>query len=112
MGIHSQYNLEFGKIKHNNWVEYRCYTNNIAYRRLAEKLRIMHPVECEGLIEDIELAESQQYFEEYFSLNRSGASDDEEIKIDPPNIIIDKVLSIPFNDMKLLLQEWLDFIRK
>ena len=111
MGIHNQYNLEFGKIKNNSRIEYICYTNNILYNGLAEKIRIMHPVECEGLINEIELAESQQEFEQFFSLDRSGASDNEGITITPPNIIIDNVLSIPMNNMKLILIEWLNFIR-
>ncbi|GGI23864.1 hypothetical protein GCM10008119_09790 [Pedobacter mendelii] len=65
--------------------------------------------ECEGLIEIIVDAEDGKYYEEFFALDADAASDNDEIHIVPPNIIIDKSVTISFSDMKKLLQEWMSF---
>jgi hypothetical protein len=107
-----QYNLIFRRIIDDGYTEFLCYQldNDLPYARLAEKLRLMHKVECLGLIETIEDAENNQYYEEYFSLDRDAASDTDEIRILPPNVIIDQDIIIPFQDMKELLQEWVTFM--
>lgn len=112
MKKHEQYNLSFAKIISNNIIQYDCYQiNNLNnFGSLAEKLRLMHKIECEGLIQEIILSQNEEYFEQYFSLDRSGASDNESIEITKENVIIDGILIIPNQDMKLLLDEWLNFM--
>lgn len=112
MATHEQYNLKFGKNIYDNDNEFVCYQigNNQTYYRLAEKLRLMHKIECIGLIEDINAAQNNQYYEQYFAIDRDSASDSDGIEILPPNVIIDSSIIIPLQDMKEILQEWLAFI--
>lgn len=107
----NKFNLIFEKKRHWFSVDYDCYTKypNHEYARLASKLSLMTPNECEGLVESINDADNGQYYEEFFALDADSASDDDEIHISPPNIIIDNTITISFVDMKMLLQEWIDF---
>jgi hypothetical protein len=112
MSRHEQYNLQFGKMKDDSIYEFVCYQigNNQPYYRLAEKLRLMHKIECIALIDSIDAALNGQYYEQYFSVDRDSASDSDGIEIIPPNIIIDDIITIPMEHMKEILQEWIDFI--
>lgn len=65
----------------------------------------MHKIECEALVDEIEAAENNEYYEEYFAIDNDAASDSDEIYIKPPYVIIDKEIIIPFQDMKDLLME-------
>ncbi|SFN59001.1 hypothetical protein SAMN05444143_1304 [Flavobacterium succinicans] len=71
----------------------------------------MHIIECEGLLTDIIEAQKGSYFEEYFVLDKGEASDEDELKISPPNIIINLYTKIPLEDMKNLLMEWINFVK-
>lgn len=106
-----QYQLRFYKVYSDNRIEYMCdHTGqNAKYNRLALKLSLMHKIECEALIETILDAENGEYYETDFVLNADTASDEDGIEISYPNVIIDNQLSISFIDMKILLQEWIDY---
>lgn len=64
-------------------------------------------IEIEALLSEIEQAIVGGYYEDYF--NSDGTSAD-EIRIIPPNIIINQVCTVSLVDMKALLNEWLNFI--
>lgn len=114
MLIRQKFNLIFEKKR--NWFSlyYYCITKSPKqeYAQLASKLSTMSQIECEGLIESMVDAEDGKYYEEFFALDADAASDNDEIHILPPNIIIDKSVTISFSDMKKLLQEWMSFRNK
>jgi hypothetical protein len=112
MVTHEQYNLKFEKKIYDNEYEFVCYQigNNQSYYGLAEKLRLMHKIECIGLIDSIDAAQNSQYYERYYSIDRGEANDSNGIEISPSNVIIDSTITIPLQDMKEILQEWLTFI--
>jgi len=112
MTKHEEYNLKFVIIQlPNGSIRYSC-TQDIpdGYATLVGIIPRISAIESEALIEEIENAENGAYYEQYFSLDASTASDDDGIEIAPPNIIFNSVLSIPFADAKMLIQEWLDFL--
>lgn len=110
---HQEYNLKFVKIKPKTGgsIFYLC-TQDIPdqYATLTGIIDKISATECTALIEEIENAENGNYYEQFFSLNASTASDDDGIEIAPPNVIFNSVLPIPFADAKLLIQEWSDFL--
>ena len=114
MLMKEKFNLIFEKKRSWFSVYYYCSTKypKHEYTYLASKLITMHQIECEGLIESIDDAENGKYYEEYFALDADAASDNDEIHILPPNIIIDKSVTISFSDMKKLLHEWMSFRNK
>ncbi len=69
----------------------------------------MSKSECIGLIEDMDASQNGEYYEEYFALDFSYASDSDQIRLIPPNIQLDN-LTITMSDMKQILQEWLEFL--
>ncbi|WP_136468741.1 hypothetical protein [Flagellimonas onchidii] len=112
MAKHEEFNLKFVKIQPPiGSIRYSC-TQDIpdSYATLVGIIPRISAIECEALIEEIENAENGAYYEQYFSLDASAASDDDGIEINPPNVVFNSVLSIPFADAKMLIQEWLDFL--
>ena len=108
-----KYDLIFEKQGYGDNIEFSCYRlNNIQHYNLAAKLRLMHRLECEYLIEVIIAAENNEYYEEYFAIDRDAANDFDEIRISPPNVVIDTVDVIPFEDMKGILSEWVEFTKR
>ncbi|MGV3545433.1 MAG: hypothetical protein ACO1N4_00120 [Pedobacter sp.] len=118
MNRHKEYNLAFARNKNSygDGSEYHCFLenkNDIQFYSLADKLgRMGHPVAAQGLLNEITAAENNDFYEPYYALDADMASDDDEIEIVPPNIVIDKYLYVSFGHMKEILQEWIDFMNK
>lgn len=108
-----RYNLVFERKFTGTRADFICHQlegSQFAYGALANKLTLMHRLECEGLIDEIQAAENNEYYEEYFAIDNDAASDFDEIYIKPPYVTIDKHIFIPFQDMKELLMEWISFM--
>lgn len=114
MSKRQEYGLQFSKELKRDIIRFKCHYigKNPLLISLAFKLTIMHKIECKGLIEEIINAENGEYYEQYFALDCDAASDNDCIEIAPPNVIIDNELTISFTDMKLLLQEYIDFMER
>lgn len=112
MTKHEEFNLKFVKTAPSNGeFDYWCTQDTPdSYATLVGVIPRISIIECEALIEEIENAENGAYYEQYFSLDVSAASDDDGIEIAPSNVVFNNVLSIPFADAKMLIQEWLDFL--
>lgn len=107
-----RYNLVFKKKFVRRETEFVCCLNDnnqLDHDPLARKLTLMHVIECQALVDEIAAAESNEYYEEYFPIDNDATSDDDEIQIRHPYVIIDKQDFIPFQDMKELLSEWILF---
>lgn len=110
MTLQDKYQLQFKREIEDLKVIFKCKSIGDNSNEIARKINQMHLIECKGLIEEIENAENGKYFEEYFALDRGEASDQDEIRILPPNVIINIKTKIPLEDMKVLLLEWILFI--
>lgn len=107
-----QFKLHFFKEQLEGTTLFRCDNQEVTIESFnsASILDRLSKAEAEGLISEIDNAINGAYYEQYFSLNNSMASDEDGIEIAAPNIIFNSVLSIPFKDAKMLIQEWLDFL--
>lgn len=97
-----RYNLVFKKKFSWKHAEFFCRLKEVGqldHDSLAKKLTLMHRVECQGLIDEIEAAENNEYYEEFFAIDNDAAADDDEIHIKPPYVVIDKHDIIPFQDI-------------
>lgn len=108
-----QYRLWFSKSQASDGrVRYSCYpairttTSDESYY-LAGLLDLLSDSEPKYLLEEIENALNNKYFEEYYSLDHSGP--DDSIQILPPNVILNNSFSISLIELKLLLEEWILF---
>jgi hypothetical protein len=110
MTLKDKYQLEFKKEIEDLKVIFKCHNIGDNISEIARKINQMHLIECNGLIEEIENAQDDKYFEEYFALDCGEASDQDEIRILPPNVVINISTEIPLEDMKVLLLEWIEFI--
>nr|WP_293294702.1 hypothetical protein [Allomuricauda sp.] len=112
MTKHEEFNLRFVKTSSlNGKFDYWCTQDTPdGYATLVGIIPRISAIECEALIQEIENAENGVFYEQYFSLDASTASDEDGIEITPPNVIFNSVLPIPFADTKMLIQEWLDFL--
>lgn len=111
MSKSDQYHLAFAKRHDGKSIEYIVHALGSAEEyTIARKIQVMHIPECEGLIKEIQSAQDGDYFEEYFSIDRSAASDDDKIELSTTHITIDTVV-VPLQDMKEILQEWLAFVK-
>ena len=112
MTIKDKYKLSFAKTNENGKIFFICNNlGNIDCQRIANKINQMHIIECEGLLNEIIETQKGNYFEEYFALDNDEASDEDQLRISPPNIIINLATKIPLEDMKNLLMEWIDFVK-
>ena len=112
MTIKDKYQLSFDKKNENGKVMFVCNNlGNVDSQRIANKINQMHLIECEGLVTEIIKAQKGNYFEEYFALDKDEASDEDELKISPPNVIINLYTKISLEDMKNLLMEWVNFVK-
>lgn len=108
-----QYKLSFNKVSYDgNKYYHRCkmVQTNQESLALSELLNNIgnYP---DGLLDEIESAENGQYFDEIYSFDM--APGDFDLKIIPPNAIIEQMgysYTISLADLKLLLEEWIDFI--
>ena len=108
-----EYQLIFRKIRDEDGdIYFDCEHNgNInQYTFTAHLLYMLSSAECIDIIENIEAAENEQYFEEYHGPD--SLSDSDTIELIPPNVLIASGnWSIPMTDWKQLMQEWADFQR-
>lgn len=112
MQIREKYHLEFGKTTSNTGrIEFDCWVVDGMFYDIAKKINQMHLAECEYLIEQIESAQAGKEFYNYIPLDHEDFTDDDGLEIFPPDVIINRKTKIPLEDMKLLMHEWIDFVR-
>jgi hypothetical protein len=110
MKLKDKYQLKFKRKIESLNVTFHCNSiGDSISQNIARKINQMNLQECKGLIEEIENAQNGKYFEEYFSLDRDESSDEDEIRILPPNVILNISTKIPLEEMKSLLLEWQRF---
>jgi len=107
-----EYKLNFHKENIDGNIIFRCDNQEVTIESYNSSsiLDRLSKAETEGLLDEIDNAINGTYYEQYFSLNNSIASDDDGIEIAPPNVIFNNALPIPLADAKMLIQEWLDFL--
>lgn len=105
-----QYGLEFI-----NWIDPITKSNVKICRREGvneyNELQIINRLnifEIQSFIKDIENAQAGKYYDEIYS---TDSIDDQLIEIQPPDIVINTICTIPLQDMKAILEEWLDFMQ-
>lgn len=106
-----QYKLNFEKLKiDNSYYRYGCVSSNTTINgspQLANLLDVLSDREPDGLLEEVNLALTGGDYEEYYSPDMSSV---DNIKITPPNAVINNSFTISLIDLKKLLQEWIAFI--
>lgn len=110
-----QYKLRFNKIGYDaNKTYYRCnmVETNQESLALSELLNNIgnYP---DGLLDEIHSAQNGQYFDEIYSFDM--ALGDFGLKIIPPNAVVEQMgysYTMSLLDLKLLLEEWTDFIEQ
>lgn len=113
MSVIQQYKLNFIKISYEgNKVYYRCnmIQTNQESLALSELLNYIGKYP-EGLIDEIDSAQSEEYFDEIYSFDT--APGDFGLKIILPNAIIEQMgysYTISLIDLKELLEEWRDYL--
>jgi hypothetical protein len=106
-----QYKLSFDKMNIPNWgVRYTCtqtqVTDDSIY--LSQLLDLLSVRQADEFLYELNNALSGAYFEEYFSFNASSI--DYSVRIMPPNVVINGTYSITLNNLKELVEEWVQFI--
>ncbi len=86
---------------------YLCRKDNINQHSHLTIICRLNISETESLINNINNAISGKYYEQFFS---SDNIESETVELSYPNVIINGNLIIPMQDLKELLQEWLNFI--
>ena len=112
MSRHEQYHLAFAKRRDSrNNFEYLVYTtgNSPDEYKIGRKIQVLHKIEVQELISQIQTVQAGGVFDPYFSIDRSSATDDDHVILFTTHISIDEV-SVPLQDMKEILQEWLAFL--
>jgi len=112
MMIKKKYGLQFEKItdKEFDYISYSCSpTPSIPGSGfLALLLDMVSDEEPEFLLEEIDAALNEKEFEEYYFPN--NAQGNNGVHISPPNAIIKEAFALPLTELKILLEEWIDFI--
>ena len=110
--LKEQYGLSFLKKYNNihNFVNYACIPNLEIQGSsiLAELLVSLSNVEPESLLEEVNHAIIGIDFEENYNLDQSS---DVWVVFSPPNAVISNRYTIPLNDLKVLLEEWIVFVQ-
>lgn len=113
MSKREQYKLNFEKLKlDNSYYRYGSSSSDNSINGslvLANLLDVLSDREPNGLLEEIELALNSGDFEEVYRPDGSSA---DKIEIIPPNAIINESFTIALVDLKILLQEWIEFIEQ
>ncbi len=110
MQKYQEYHLNFSRQLVGNRVEFQITcSGSTSECTVGRKIQRLHKVECEGLIEEIQSAINGQVIDQYFSIDNEAASDYDTIEIFTTHIQIDST-TLPLEDMKLILMEWLDYI--
>jgi len=107
-----QYGLKFLKFPsplNKNSTYHSCVAETSGTYDELQILRYFTESEATRLIAEIQKAQNGESFEESIDTQWSAV---EEIIIHPPVININDVLTIPMQDMKELLLEWVEFVRK
>ncbi|MBP6755710.1 MAG: hypothetical protein KA210_06140 [Bacteroidia bacterium] len=104
-----QYGLTFTK-----WMEPEsnelyniCSRDEVGVYSHLTFIRYLNVGELNAIIKEITNAQNGQIYD---SLPSSDSYEDVSLELSFPNITIDDVLTVPMEDFKELLLEWIDFI--
>lgn len=108
-----QYQLNFTKLTIPNWgLSYQCLpkNSNTDAIHLSELLGTLDDIyEVEYFLNQINLALNNQPYEPNLSLNWGNG---EECEINPPNALLGwKKYEFPLTELKLILEEWIAFLK-
>jgi hypothetical protein len=107
MTRHDQYELQFFKVLEKDKTKrFFCRTKTVNIFSRLQVINYLDIFECNALIDEIQNAENELYFDDYFSADASG---NDTIQIVPPNVIINEDFAIPLQHLKEILQEWILF---
>lgn len=106
-----QFELRFGKHYFHGLAIYTCKKEGVVNaNNHLQLIQNLCKTETEGFLYELNKALGGERYEEYFL---SDSVEHESIELKYPNVILgENDLIISMQDMKELLQEWLDFITK
>jgi|GEM_PF-4352616 len=108
MKMSEKYGLIFKRVILKNYNDFRCEYSTIPGSYCAADLLQTFRLEAPYLIKEIDAVLQDEYYDEIF-LPDFGFS---ELRFDPPNAIFNNDFTIPLIDLKILLKEWIEFMKK
>lgn len=108
MKMSKKYGITFKKIILKNYSGFKCEYSTIPGSYCTADLLETFRVEAPYLLAEIETILKGEHYDEIF-LPDFGFS---ELRFDPPNAIFNNDFMIPLVELKILLEEWIEFMKK